>query len=132
MQNNENVVVINDSDDDVEMIDENDKLLKHLTKSEVIQMFDGFQVSPPHWSDSNVSPLFLNEAIRDEDAFLTNTVIRDSNIPNAGKGLFTVAAVPKGHEYPYNGVLKLTYDGHSSDEDIFYGSLKHCSVQPML
>ena len=125
-------IIIDDSDDDVNMINENDKLLRDLSKTEVISMFDGFQVPPPHWNESNVFPLFLDEAIRDEDAFLLNTSIRDSNIPNAGKGLFTNAAVPKGHEYPYNGVLRLVYEGHTSDEDVYYGSLKHRSVEPML
>ena len=132
----QNFVVIDDSDDDstddIQIIDENDKLLKDLSKSEVICMFDGFQVPPPHWGLNDAFPLFLNEAIRDEDAFLTNTVIRDSSIPHAGKGLFTDVAVPKGHEYPYNGVLRLVYEGHSSDEDVYYGSLKHRSVEPML
>lgn len=131
--NNQQVVFVNDSDDDeVKMWDENDRLIKDLTKREVIAMFDGFQVPPPYWDDDDrVFPLFLVEAIRDQDAFCNDTVIRDSHIPNAGNGLFTTVAVPKGHQYPYSGVLKLMYAGHVSDEDVFYGSMEHRSVEPM-
>ena len=133
MQNNQNIIVIDDSDEeDVMMNDENDQLLSELTKDQVIAMFDGFQVPPPHWSDSMVYPLLLDDAIRDEDAFLTDTVITDSNIANAGKGLFTTIDVPVHHHYPYSGVLKLKYQNHDSDEDVFYGSMKHRSVKTML
>ena len=111
---------------------QNNRLIKDLTKREVIAMFDGFQVPPPYLDDDDrVFPLFLVEAIRDQDAFCNDTVIRDSHIPNAGNGLFTTVAVPKGHQYPYSGVLKLMYAGHVSDADVFYGSMEHRSVEPM-
>ena len=131
-QTNQNIIIIDDSDEEEFKTDDvNRMLLSELTKQQVIAMFDGFQVPPPHWSDS-VYPLVLDEAIRDEDAFLMDTVIRDSTIPNAGKGLFPTIDVPVNHHYHYSGVLKLKYENHDSDEDVFFGTMKHRSVKTML
>ena len=121
----------NHSDDEVEMIHEDQRLLKDLSKIEVIRMFDDFQVPPGYWDQGNMFPLVLDETLRMHDAFFTNTEIRQSTIPNADKGLFTTDVVPKGYMFPYSGVLKLMYENHTSEEDVFFGTMKHRSVEPM-
>jgi len=70
MQNNntQDVIVIDDSDDDVKVCEENEKLIKELSKRDVISIFDGFQVKPVYWNNDNIFPLFLDEALRDNDA----------------------------------------------------------------
>ena len=126
MNNNQN-----HSDDEIEMIHENERLLKDLSKDEVITMFDGFQVPPGYWNEAIVFPLVLDETLRQHDAFFTNTVIRESTIVNADLGLFTTDVIPMGFQFPYSGVLKLMYENHKSDEDVFYGTMKHRSVETM-
>ena len=130
MQNN--VIVIDDSDDDVKVCDENAKLIKELSKRDVISIFDGFQVKPVYWNNDNVFPLFLDEALRDNDASYHNTVIADSNIANSGKGLFTTVDVPLNHQYAYSGVLRLRHEENDSEEQVFYDIMKHRSVKTML
>jgi hypothetical protein len=120
-----------DSDSEILVIDENEMLLKDLTKPQVIAMFDGFSVPPPHWNVDTIYPIGLDEAVRHQDCLSTNTIIQDSLIPNAGKGLYTVIPVPTSYEYPYSGVLRLKYAGHESDEDVFYGTMKHRSVETL-
>ena len=113
------------------MIHEDQRLLKDLSKNEVIRMFDDFQVAPAYWDEGNMFPLVLDETIRLHDAFFSNTEIRHSTIPNANEGLFTTEVVPKGYAFPYSGVLKLMYENHESEEDVFFGTMKHRSVETM-
>ena len=102
------------------MIHENERLLTDMSKNEIIGMFDGFHVSPAYWNEDTMFPLVLDETIRLHDAFFTNTEIRHSTIPNANEGLFPTDLVPKGHHFPYSGVLKLMYENRQSEEDIFF------------